>query len=85
MKRMLATVLVMSLGSGCASCPSHPWLSRLFRRDCPPVVEAPPATSLIVPAPAMPESPLPPPRISEMMPSPRLAPEQPAPPNHQSP
>lgn len=83
MKRMLVLALLVALNSGCASCPSHPWLSRLWRRDCPPVLEAPPTTSLIVPPPAMPDGSLPPPRVSEMMPSPRLAPEHPAPPNHQ--
>ncbi|MCS7016506.1 MAG: hypothetical protein RMJ19_00355 [Gemmatales bacterium] len=85
MKRMMVVVLAAGLGSGCASCPTHPWLSRLWRRDCPPEIEAAPATSLLVPAPAVPESQLPPPRISEMMPTPRLAPEQPAPPHQRSP
>lgn len=85
MKRAVVLAVAASLVSGCASCPSQSWLSRLFRRDCPPVLEAAPSTSLVVPAPAMPEPQLAPPRVSELMPSPRLAPEHPAPPNSQQP
>jgi hypothetical protein len=86
MKRVVILATAVMVMNGCASCPSHPWLSRLFRRDCPPVLEAPPTTSLTVPAPVVTEAPpLPPPRVSEMMPSPRLAPEYPAPPNSHQP
>ncbi|MCS7166976.1 MAG: hypothetical protein RMI91_10100 [Gemmatales bacterium] len=82
MRRPTVLALVIGLVSGCASCPPHPWLSRFFGRECPPVVEVSPTTSLLVPAPGTPDVPLPAPRITETMPSPRLAPEQPAPPNH---